>query len=127
MALKANTTGWLRIGFAICSCFNPAYDYIAGFVVNNKTKVLDMYYNGTLMLDKNVCGDFGCCKQSISKFGGKERGNCTIIEFKRKLDTKDACDAKLVKGKKVKIVWAVGKDDDVWSEDVRRGEGEIEI
>jgi len=127
MALKANTTGWLRIGFAICSCFNPAYDYIAGFVVNNKTKVLDMYYNETLMLDKNVCGDFGCCKQSISKFGGKERGNCTTIEFKRKLDTKDACDAKLVKGKKVKIVWAVGKDDDVWSEDVRSGEGEIVI
>jgi len=129
MALKANTTGWLRIGFAMCSCFDANYDYVAGFVVNNKTKVLDMYYNGTLMIDEDACLE--CCKQSIDKFGGSEsklnNSTYTIIEFKRKLDTKDACDAKLVKGDKVKIVWAVGKDDDVWSKAVRSGEGEIVV
>ena len=129
IALKANTTGWLRIGFAMCSCFDANYDYVAGFVVNNKTKVLDMYYNGTLMMDEDACLE--CCKQSIDKFGGSEfklnNSTYTIIEFKRKLDTKDACDAKLVKGDKVKIVWAVGKDDDVWSKAVRSGEGEIVV
>jgi hypothetical protein len=58
--------------------------------------------------------------------GGKEEGESTTLEFKRKLDTGDKYDRAFSPGKNT-IIWAYGADDQPDKKHAGRGHGELDL
>ena len=64
----------------------------------------------------------------ILEFGGREDGDYTVIEFKRKLETGDEYDKVLNGGNTIKIIWAIADVDELKIQhNIARGGGEITL
>jgi hypothetical protein len=125
MAMKAETQGWVSVGFAPQPNNPVALDMILGYVEGNQTTIVDLFTvlhpNPAHGTDTELGGS-----NSISEFGGSESGGFTIIEFKRLLSTGDAYDQVLVSGTN-NMCWAFGLNDDATSGHMRREYHQIEI
>jgi hypothetical protein len=120
-ALEAETTGWVAIGFEPTTKMKDA-DMIFGWVENN---------GDVLVMDAYSSGEFGPHppdgSDDIISYGGTENNGKTIIEFQRFFDTGDSEDNIIKDSGEVKIIWAMGSNDDFTSDHTKRGYGTIDI
>lgn len=125
LALNGSTKGWISIGFEPTDWMKDA-DVIMGMVEDGKVAVKDEYSTGNYGPhpdDTELGGTF-----DILEFGGREIGNNTVIELKRKMNTGDRFDKAFVPGQKVAIIWAMA---DTMMHDTKHnvaiGEGTLEL
>jgi hypothetical protein len=120
-AMEARTTGWVSIGFEPTVKMKDA-DMIFGWVGDN---------GDAFALDTYSTGEFGPHppdgSDDILEYGGTEASGKTIIEFLRYFDTGDPEDKEIKKSGEVKIIWAIGGNDDYTSGHTSRGYGTIDI
>jgi hypothetical protein len=120
-AMEARTTGWVSIGFEPTVKMKDA-DMIFGWVEDN---------GDAFVLDTYSTGEFGPHppdgSDDILEYGGTEANGKTIIEFQRFFDTDDPEDKEIKKSGEVKIIWAIGGNDDYTSGHTSRGYGTIDI
>lgn len=125
MALKGETDGWVSIGFDPVEWMKES-DLIVGAVNGDAVIVEDQYSTGNYgphLQDELLGGT-----NDILTYGGGETDGYTIIEFKRKLYTKDEFDKALVPGDMVSIIWGMADiDDPQLKHNVAVGEGYIKI
>jgi|GEM_PF-1659050 len=108
MALKAETIGWLAIGFEPTSRMKDA-DMVFGWVEDGQATLLDLYSTGSTgphPPDEELGGT-----NDIIDFEGSEEDGYTIIEFKRKMDTGDKYDQVLIPGQRLNFIWAMATSD----------------
>ncbi len=123
MAMEGKTSGWVTIGFDPVSRMEGA-DMVFGWVTGSGTpRVVDAYSTGPTGphpkdTDQGGTSDVLC-------FGGMESGGKTTIEFKRLLDTGDSRDKAILTNGELKIIWALGPNDDFDSQHTERGAGRI--
>lgn len=123
VAVKAETQGWLAIGFDPESKMKDA-DIVIGYIKDGKLTISDQYSAGQFgphLPDVDQGGS-----DDILASAGKSEGGFTTIEFKRKLDTGDRFDKVLGKGTH-KIIWAYGSDPIFTLKHTTRGSGEIDL
>lgn len=123
IGMKAKTAGWVAVAIQPGSRMKSA-DIVLGFVKDGKTTAYDQFSTGDFgphLQDTELGGTM-----DILEFAGKEEGEYTTIEFKRKLTTGDTFDNPLAKGKN-QILWSYGSDDAVTSRHSNRGYGEINL
>jgi hypothetical protein len=125
MAMEGKTTGWVTIGFDPKNRMEGA-DMVFGWVTGSGTvRVVDAYATGPTGphpkdTDQDGTSDVLC-------FGGTESGGKTIIEFKRLLITNDTRDKPIPTDGELKIIWALGPNDDFDSQHSERGAGRIDF
>ncbi len=125
MALKGSTLGWISIGFEPTEWMKDA-DIIIGSAEGANVTVLDEYSTGNYGPHQNDA-DLGGT-YDILEYGGKENGNYTVIEFKRKMNTGDKFDKAFVPGQNVSIIWAMADSkDNSFKHNVAKGEGVLEL
>jgi hypothetical protein len=123
IGIRAQASGWVAVGFQPQPLHRET-DTVIGFVENGKTTVLDMYSTGDLgpcITDTELGGS-----DDIIEFGGSEVDGYTTIEFKRRLDTGDEYDGKLVPGIN-EIIWAYATLDDPRQKHFEHGFDEIDL
>ena len=121
MALKGLTKGWVSIGFDPSIAMNDS-DIIIGAVNGSNITLLDEYCIGKYgphLPDSELGG-----AKDILATGGKDDGNFTIVEFKRKMNTGDKFDKAFLLGQKVPIIWAMADSDS--PKDIHDGAKEME-
>lgn len=104
LALNGSTKGRVSIGFEPTVWMKDA-DIIVGMVQDGETIVKDEYCTGNYaphLNDTELGGTF-----DILEFGGREIGNNTVIELKKRMNTGDRFDKAFVPGQKVPIIWAM--------------------
>ncbi len=121
MALKGDTRGWISIGFEPTEWMKDA-DIIMGSADGTKAVLLDEYCTGNYgphLNDTELGGTY-----DILESGGKEEGNYTVLEFKRKMNTGDKFDKAFSPGENISIIWAMAdnRNNDV-KHNVAKGEG----
>jgi hypothetical protein len=123
MALKGITKGWVSIGFEPSIAMNDS-DMIMGAVNGSDVTLLDEYCIGKYgphLPDINFGGT-----EDILMARGKDDGNYTILEFKRKMNTGDRYDKAFTLGQKVPIIWAMADTDSLKDiHDGAQGNGEL--
>ncbi len=125
LGLKGNAHGWISIGFEPTVWMKDA-DIIMGSVNGKNTTLLDEYCTGNYgphLNDTELGGTY-----DILEYGGKEEGNYTAIEFKRKMNTGDKYDKAFSPGENISIIWATAdsKDDNV-KHNIAKGEGVLAL
>jgi hypothetical protein len=123
IGIKANTTGWVAIGFNPTSKMENA-DIILGFVANGELFIYDLFSlgeRGPHMLDTELGG-----VTNITEASGQEIEGITIVEFKKQRITDDDNDHDLTTGVHT-IIWAFGSEDDRESYHSKRGSSSITI
>ncbi len=121
IALEAETTGWVAIGFEPTSKMKDA-DMVFGWVDSRgEPFILDAYSQGEFGPHPPDGND------DILTYGGSEKNGKTIIEFERYLTTDDFEDKNIPKDGEFNIIWAVGGDDDFTSSHTNRGYGTIDL
>ncbi len=123
IALKAKTTGFVAIGLQPGKTMKDA-DMVIGYVLDEKAIIFDMYSTGSFgphKPDEELGGT-----NDILEFNGTESEGTTIIEFSRKLKTGDKYDID-INFRINKIIWAIGKSDNLDQKHITRGYGEIDI
>ena len=125
VALNGSTTGWVSLGFEPTVWMKDA-DIIMGSVENGKAVVLDENCTGNYgphLNDTELGGTY-----DILESGGKEHGNWTVIELKRKMNTGDRFDKAFIPGQNVSIIWAMAdKTSEEVKHNVAKGEGTLEL
>lgn len=125
MALKGYTHGWISIGFEPTEWMKDA-DIIMGSVNGKNTTLLDEYSTGNYgpHLNDTVLGG----NYDVQESGGKDEGNYTVIEFKRKMNTGDKFDKSFSPGENISIIWAMAdtKNSDV-KHNIAMGEGVLSL
>jgi hypothetical protein len=125
MAMQAAAAGWISVGFQPQpEDRKDGADMVLGWVADGETFIFDLYSTGTFgphPLDTNLDGT-----DDILEFGGSESGSVTTIEFKRRLNTGDGNDERIVAGTNL-IIWAFGPNDDLFKGHDGDGYGEIEV
>jgi hypothetical protein len=120
-AMEARTAGWVAIGFEPTVKMKDA-DMIFGWVEDN---------GDAFVLDTYSTGEFGPHppdgSDDILEYGGTQANGKTIIEFQRYFDTGDLEDKEIKKSGEVKLIWAIGGNDDYTSGHTSRGYGTIDI
>ncbi len=109
LALNGTTRGWISLGFEPSVWMKDA-DILLGSVENGKATVLDQNCTGNYGPHKNdtlLGGTY-----DILESGGIEKGNNTVIELKRKMNTGDRFDKAFVPGQQVSIIWAMADTTD---------------
>jgi hypothetical protein len=122
LALNGSTDGWLAIGFEPLEWMKNA-DIILASVQGSKATVLDEYCTGNYgpHIEDTVLGG----TNDILEFGGSRDGR-TVIELKRRLDTKDRFDKAFSPGQTISIIWALSDNLDLsLKHNVAYGEGII--
>jgi hypothetical protein len=101
-------------------------DIIMGYVEKGKAKVLDENCTGNYgphLNDTELGGTY-----DIIESGGEENGNWTVIEFKRKMNTRDKFDKAFISGQRVSIIWAMAdKTSEEVKHNVAKGEGTLDL
>ena len=108
IAMRAKTRGWVAIGFEPSGGMKGA-DMIIGWV-DTEVYVMDAYAEdeqGAHPADTSLGGTM-----DLLEVGGKESGDWTVIEFRRKVDTGDSRDRTLDPEGRNTIIWAYGASDD---------------
>jgi len=125
MALEGETNGWLSIGFEPTSGMQDA-DMIFGWAKDGEATVLDLYSQGPTgphPPDTQLGGT-----NDILEHGGKEENGRTVVEFKRRLDTRDKYDKAFTRGQTIRIIWAMADVDEFTTKhDIARGSAELTL
>ncbi len=125
VALNGSTKGWVSLGFEPTVWMKDA-DIVMGSVENGKA----------ILLDENCTGNYGPHLNDtelggtydILESGGQEHGNWTVIEFKRRMNTKDRFDKAFTPGQNVSIIWAMADETSVdIKHNVAKGEGTLDL
>ncbi len=95
LALKAPTRGWLAIAWDPTGPIMEGEDILIGYI-REKELFLQDYYAHTSVSHANDVSLGG--RDDVLEASGSEDENFTIIEFRRKLDTKDKFDRPLTRG-----------------------------
>jgi hypothetical protein len=126
IAMKAQTTGWLAIGFKPATSPHKDADMIFGWVnVQGNTMMVDAYSPGTFgphPADTEIGGT-----DNIISYGGAEKDGVTIIEFVRALSTGDRYDKDIPRVGELDVIWAYGSTDDWTSKHIEAGKATISI
>ena len=107
--IKAESTGWIAIGFEPENVMKGADIYI-GYVDKNNNVFIDDQYGNTMFThisDKKLGG-----KNNILQFWGNQKGEFTEIGFIIPTNSGDKYDKKFIKGKTYTVLLACGKKDD---------------
>ena len=114
IAIKANTGGWVAVGFQPEDDDKKKdTDIVIGYVSGGRASVFDMFSknpDGPHPLDIDLGGS-----NDIIEFSGSENEGVTIIEFKRKLNTGDTYDNVLTSGNQ-RLIWAYTDTDGLYNE-----------
>ncbi|MBN1233854.1 MAG: DOMON domain-containing protein [Candidatus Coatesbacteria bacterium] len=104
--VSAPTTSWIAVGFEPSSMMKDA-NIIIGYVKDGKAYIEDHYGTGNVKheADINIGG-----KENVENASGKEENGKTELSFTIPLDSGDAKDKVLTKGKQIKVILACGKD-----------------
>jgi hypothetical protein len=126
IAMEAQTTGWLAIGFKPATAPHKDADMIFGWV-NNRGNVMmvDAYSPGTYgphPADTEMGGI-----DNIISYGGTEKDGFTIIEFVRALSTGDQYDKDIPREGELDVIWSYGSTDDWTNKHTEAGTGTISI
>ncbi|MDG6225218.1 MAG: hypothetical protein QCI82_06865 [Candidatus Thermoplasmatota archaeon] len=129
MAIRGRTTGWISIGLEPTTLMKDA-DMIIGWVDGSgAAHILDCFSQGNYgphPPDTEIGGT-----DDILEFGGSQSGGWTVIEFTRKLVTGDRYDKPIDPQGVLKLIWALGDEDDHTSQhaaaQARRGYLEIDL
>ena len=137
LALQANHTGWLGIGFAEeASGSMKGSDIVTVEVVDGETRVQDRHCNwvasnpeqGTLSDPQALLMDGLTADEDVHNdwtvHGGYEDEGQMVVEISRPLDTGDLQDRVITMGN-TKIIWAWNDGDDVGYHGSRRGTATI--
>ncbi len=122
MAMKANTTGWIAVGFEPTDWMKDA-EIVMGYVNNGSAAVQDQYSTGNYGPHIPITQLGGT--NSILDSGGKQEDGSTIIEFKRRMNAGDKYNKIFTSGQIVPIIWGFS---DSKSSDVKHiadGKGEL--
>jgi hypothetical protein len=125
LALNGSTDGWLAIGFEPLEWMKNA-DIILASVQGSKVIVLDEYCTGNYgpHIEDTMLGG----TNDIAEFAGSKKAGRSVIELKRRLDTKDKFDKALSPGQSISIIWAMSKDADIsLKHNVAFGEGIVAL
>ena len=122
VGLEGETYGWVAIGFSSKEGMADA-DIVLGWVEGGKAHVLDSYSQGKYGPHKSDLELGG--RNDVLEYAGTESLNRTVIEFSRKLVTRDPYDKPLVGA--VRVIWAIGGSDDPKSIHVARGNGTLNL
>jgi hypothetical protein len=125
LALNGSTDGWLAIGFEPLEWMKNA-DIIIAFVQESKPMALDEYCTGNYgpHIEDTMLGG----TNDILEFAGRKEAGRTVIELKRKLDTKDKFDKAFSPGQTISIIWALSNNPDIsFKHNVAFGEGIITL
>ncbi|MGI2335643.1 MAG: DOMON domain-containing protein [Dehalogenimonas sp.] len=110
LGIKANTTGWVAVGF-IPGISLTQVDFNIGVITGNRTSVYDHFaaeHPGEHEDDRFLDGT-----ADIIEYGGSESNGVTVIEFKRLLNTGDTVtDMEITPGNRI-VMWAYGALDDI--------------
>ncbi len=118
MAIRAQTTGWVAIGFDPTDRMKDA-DMVYGWVTAQRAFVLDLYatgVNGPHPEDTTLGGTYDLIEAT-----GRETAGWTTLEFRRNLNTGDTYDNVIPTTGTIPIIWAVGPVDDFTTQHIRRG------
>ena len=118
MAIRAQTTGWVAIGFDPTDRMKDA-DMVYGWVTAQGAFVLDLYatgVNGPHPEDTTLGGTYDLIEAT-----GRETAGWTTLEFRRNLNTGDTYDNVIPTTGTIPIIWAVGPVDDFTTQHIRRG------
>jgi hypothetical protein len=125
MAMKAETTGWVAIGFEPTKAMKDA-DMIFGWVEGDgQVSIVDCYSTGFFgphPEDEDLGGTF-----DVLEFGGSEDNGWTIIEFVKNLTGHDEYDNDLPAKGSFEIIWATGDEDEFHSYHERVGKGTLDL
>lgn len=132
--LKAETTGWLSVGFAPQDRMQGA-NMIIGYVEDGKAVVRDDFGTGRSShdSDENLKWQNGDKLNpginNVTSVSGEETSNPkrTRITFTIPLNSGDPFDRILVPGEKYKIILAKGSSDDIVKKHTERGTAEITL
>lgn len=123
LALRGRTTGYLALGIGAERAMKNA-DILMFYVRDGRAYAEDTYSTGIFgphLPDVKLGG-----RDDIEQVGGSEADGITVVEFRRKLDTGDPRDKPLRPGEN-KVIWAVGRGDDINAKHIRRGSGILNL
>ncbi|MFO8077821.1 MAG: DOMON domain-containing protein [Thermoplasmatota archaeon] len=113
IGMRANTTGWVAIGFSPITLHEGA-DIVSGWVDDNGTvDIIDCYFPDMYPPhphDTQQNGTF-----DVLSYNGTELNNRTTIEFSRLLSTGDELDNDILLNQSMEIFWSYGSSD-IWTE-----------
>ncbi|MBN1390759.1 MAG: hypothetical protein JXA22_08980 [Candidatus Thermoplasmatota archaeon] len=123
LGLRAQTTGWLSIGFEPSRYMKDA-DMLFGWVDGSGIPhVLDTFSTGDYgphPPDTQLGGT-----SDVSSYNGTESGGWTTIELKRALSTGDTYDKDIPTEGSINIIWGTGSTDNYEDTHTDRGSGTL--
>ncbi|GEM_PF-451781 len=123
MALKAETSGFVAVGFGPSEHMKDA-DIVFGWVDDEgKAFVEDQFATGEFGPHKPDAELGG--RSDILASGGSQTDGVTVIEFRRPLAAGDGFDKALSPGGETALIWSVGETDDPHRHHAKRGEATI--
>lgn len=124
IAMEAQTTGWLAIGFKPATIPHEDADMIFGWVnLQGNAMIVDAYSPGTFgphPADTEMGGT-----DDILSYRGSEKDGFTIIEFVRSLSTGDPYDKDIPRGDELDVIWAYSSTDEWTGKHTHAGAGTI--
>lgn len=125
VGLRAETPGWVAIGFGDGPGMKVTDIVIAYVLPNGTVEVGDFYstgFSGPHEDDRLYGGSF-----DIREFGGSEVEGITTVEFSRSLKTADSYDFQFPENGSVRVIWAYGPVDDFLSMHSDAGAFEVKL
>ena len=117
--MNGKTKGWIALGFDRTKQMRDS-EIIIGYVKNDKP-VLKHEYSIGYFIHKAIKDLDNNSIPIVSLLSGKETENYTSLVFKRKILVTGKYYKDLKPGKTVKILYAIGKDDDIKKRHIDRG------
>ena len=118
MAVVARTEGMVAVGFGATVGMRDA-DMVIGWASDTGMAFFDAYSTGTTgphPPDEELGGTYDLIEANAT-----EQDGYTTLEFSRALVTGDPYDAELPASGELRLIWALGKDDDFSAQHVARG------
>lgn len=122
MALQAETTGYVAIGFDPEIIMKNA-DLVYGSVDGDNVSVADMFSSSTFGPPETDISLGGT--SDVFEYNGTEEGGVTTFEFKRLLSTGDPYDNTISLEGEVNIIWSADSSDDFSAKPSEKGSGTI--
>ncbi|MBN2685695.1 MAG: hypothetical protein JXR40_10475 [Pontiellaceae bacterium] len=120
--LKAETTGWIAVGFNPDRMMMRGADFVIGYVENGEAYIRDDFGNSpiTHVADTALEG-----RNDVEVLGGEEIGGVTTVRFRKPLESDDPNDQSFSAGDTMTVIFAYGNQDSFSS--MHRGTGKAII
>ncbi len=124
MAMRANTTGWIAVGFEPSDWMKDA-EIVMGNVSDGSVTVQDQYSTGNYGPHIPITQLGGT--NSILESGGKQENGSTIIEFKRRMNAGDKYNKIFTSGQVVPIIWGFSDSESSDVKHIADGKGDLHL